>query len=41
MLVIHTMGVDSRGNLYIGETIPGNRIQRFTFSGLVPVKNQP
>lgn len=38
MLVIHTMGVDSKGHLYIGETIPGNRIQRFTFAGMVPVK---
>ncbi len=38
MLVIHTMGVDSKGNLYIGETIPGNRIQRFNYAGLVPAK---
>jgi hypothetical protein len=38
MLVIHTMGVDSKGNLYVGETIPGNRIQRFRFAGLVPLK---
>ena len=37
LLVIHTMGVDSKGNLYVGETIPGNRIQRFTFAGMVPV----
>lgn len=34
MLVLHTMGVDSKGNLYLGETIPGNRIQRFTFAGM-------
>ena len=37
MLVLHSMGVDSKGNLYVGETIPGNRIQRFTFTGMVPV----
>ncbi len=40
LLVIHSMGVDSKGNLYIGETIPGNRIQRFTFTGMVPVPAQ-
>ena len=40
LLVIHSMGVDSKGNLYIGETIPGNRIQRFTYTGMVPVAAQ-
>ena len=40
MMVLHSMGVDSRGNLYVGETIPGNRIQRFNFTGMVPVSAQ-
>ncbi len=38
VLVIHTIGVDSKGNLYVGETIPGNRVQRFTYTGLAPAK---
>ena len=35
-LLIHTMVVDSKGNLYVGETIDNNRVQRFNFTGLRP-----
>ena len=36
-MLIHTMATDSKGNLYVGETIDNNRIQRFNFTGLKPV----
>ena len=26
----HSLAVDSRGNLYVGETLDGRRVQRFT-----------
>ena len=28
----HLLSVDSHGNLYVGETLGGNRLQRFTFT---------
>jgi sugar lactone lactonase YvrE len=28
------MAVDSKGNLYIGETLEGRRVQRFLYKGL-------
>ncbi len=32
--VPHNIGVDSEGNLYIGETLEGRRVQRFLYTGL-------
>jgi hypothetical protein len=31
---IHYLAVDSKGNLYVNEVEPGNRIQKFVFKGL-------
>ncbi len=31
--ITHAMAADSKGNLYVGETIGGNRVQRFLFKG--------
>jgi len=33
---IHILAVDSRGNIYAGETLSGNRVQRFLFTGVRP-----
>lgn len=33
---IHVLGVDSKGNIYAGETLSGNRVQRFLFTGMKP-----
>jgi hypothetical protein len=30
----HELAVDSKGNLYVAEVEPGNRVQKFTFKGL-------
>jgi hypothetical protein len=30
---LHTVAVDSKGNLFTGETIGGRRVQRFTRAG--------
>lgn len=30
---IHCMAADSHGSIYTGETLSGNRIQRFRFTG--------
>ena len=40
--VAHAIGTDSEGNLYVGDTVPSNRIQRFLFKGLkrVPISDQ-
>ena len=35
--VPHNMAVDSKGNLYITETLEGRRIQRFLYKGLMDV----
>ena len=32
-MIIHALAVDSKGNLYVGETRDNNRIQRFTLTG--------
>jgi DNA-binding beta-propeller fold protein YncE len=34
----HNLGVDSKGNLYIGETYEGKRVQRFVYKGLGPAQ---
>lgn len=36
-LLIHAMATDSHGNLYVGETIDNDRVQRFIFTGMHPV----
>lgn len=33
-MLIHAMVTDSHGNLYVGETVDNNRVQRFVFLGL-------
>ena len=33
----HYLSVDSKGNLYVSEVEPGNRLQKFIFKGLGPV----
>ena len=35
-VLIHTIATDSKGNLYVGETIDNNRVQRFLFTGMKP-----
>jgi len=32
----HNLGMDSKGNLFIGETYEGKRVQKFTYTGLGP-----
>jgi sugar lactone lactonase YvrE len=38
---IHFIAVDSKGNLYTAEVLPGNRVQKFLYKGLsaAPPKN--
>jgi len=33
---LHMMAIDSKGNLYAGETVGGRRVQRFLRKGSVP-----
>jgi len=33
-LEIHALAVDSKGNVYVGETVDNNRVQRFIFTGI-------
>ena len=35
----HNMAVDSNGNLYIGETLEGRRVQRFLYKGTGPASS--
>jgi len=35
-MLIHAMATDSKGNLYVGETIDNNRVQRFNANGMTP-----
>jgi sugar lactone lactonase YvrE len=34
---MHSVAVDSKGNLYTTETYQGRRVQRFVYKGLAPV----
>jgi DNA-binding beta-propeller fold protein YncE len=34
---LHNIAIDPKGNLYTGEVVPGNRIQRFIYKGLGPM----
>ena len=38
---VHFISVDSKGNLYTAEVLPGNRVQKFVYKGLSsqPPKN--
>ena len=38
--VPHNIAVDSSGNLYIGETLEGRRVQRFIYTGLRPTGHE-
>jgi DNA-binding beta-propeller fold protein YncE len=35
-MVIHAMVTDAKGNIYVGETVDNNRVQRFNFKGMKP-----
>jgi DNA-binding beta-propeller fold protein YncE len=37
VMIAHTLAVDSKGNVYVGETIDNNRVQRWTFIGMRPL----
>jgi len=38
---VHSIAIDSKGNLYTTETYEGKRVQRFVYKGMAPVaKNQ-
>jgi DNA-binding beta-propeller fold protein YncE len=37
---LHSIAVDSKGNLYTVETYQGRRVQRFLYKGLAPVTSQ-
>jgi hypothetical protein len=36
---VHSIAVDSKGNVYTAETYEGKRLQKFTYKGLAPVKS--
>ena len=33
---VHSIAVDSKGNVYTGETYEGKRVQKFVYKGLGP-----
>ena len=35
-LVVHALAVDAEGNVYVGETVNNNRVQKFRFVGMRP-----
>ncbi|MEZ5354201.1 MAG: hypothetical protein R2762_16310 [Bryobacteraceae bacterium] len=37
---VHSIATDSKGNIYTTETYRGQRLQKFTFRGLAPVKQK-
>ena len=37
---VHSIAVDSQGNIYTTETYEGKRVQKFVFRGLAPIPNQ-
>jgi DNA-binding beta-propeller fold protein YncE len=37
---VHSIAVDSKGNLYTTETYRGQRLQKFVYKGLAPVTKQ-
>jgi hypothetical protein len=34
---VHSIAVDSKGNIYTTETFQGQRIQKFVYKGMAPV----
>jgi DNA-binding beta-propeller fold protein YncE len=36
LILGHTISTDSNGNVYVGETVDGNRVQKFKFVGMRP-----
>lgn len=34
VMIVHALAVDSKGNVYVGESIDSNRVQRFNFKGM-------
>jgi sugar lactone lactonase YvrE len=40
MLRPHGMSIDSKGNLYVGETREGYRVQRFKYVGMAKAQPQ-
>jgi hypothetical protein len=34
------LAVDSKGNIYVGESINNNRVQRFKFVAMVPTPSE-
>jgi hypothetical protein len=36
VMIAHALGVDSKGNVYVGETINTNRVQKFRYVGMRP-----
>jgi len=39
-ITAHAIGVDSKGNIYVGESTDGKRVQRFLFKGMVPAQGR-
>ena len=39
VMIAHALAVDSKGNVYVGETVDNNRVQRFTFTGMASVSS--
>ena len=37
VMIAHALAVDSKGNVYVGETVDNNRVQKFKFVGMRPV----
>ena len=37
---MHSIAVDSKGNLYTTETYQGRRVQKFVYKGLAPVTKE-
>jgi DNA-binding beta-propeller fold protein YncE len=37
VIIAHALVVDSKGNVYVGETIDNNRVQKFKFVGMRPM----
>lgn len=40
LFAVHDIDVDSKGNVYTGETLTGRRVQRFLYKGLRPAPKQ-
>ena len=37
LMIAHALAVDTQGNVYVGETVDNNRVQRFLFKGMQSV----